>query len=131
MPKEKFMELVKLMEKLRGKEGCIWDKEQTIQSFAKHLEEEAGEVMHAVQSDDMENLREELGDLLWNIIFTCQIAKEDGLFGIKDVMQDVQEKIVNRHPHVFAGVKVKNRKEVEELYNKIKKEEKSEHKGTQ
>src|SRR3989338_10976377 len=98
MTGKKLEELTQMMKKLRGKKGCPWDQEQTIESFSKHLEEEAEEVMHAVKSGDMEELREELGDLLWNIVFICQIAQEQGLFDIKQVMEEVRQKIVRRNP---------------------------------
>ncbi|MDO8427759.1 MAG: MazG nucleotide pyrophosphohydrolase domain-containing protein [Candidatus Diapherotrites archaeon] len=128
MPGNKFEQLTKMMKRLRGKKGCPWDQEQTIESFSKHLEEEAEEVMHAVKTGDREELREELGDLLWNIVFICQIAQEQGLFDVKQVMEEVRQKIVRRHPHVFAGVKVKNSKEVMKLYKQIKKKEKADKK---
>jgi len=100
-----FDALVELMEFMRGPQGCPWDREQKISSFKKFLAEESGEALEAIEKEDYKNLCEELGDLLWHVIFISQIAKEEGLFSIEDVMDGLRKKIVRRHPHVFGDKK--------------------------
>lgn len=125
MQKNKFDELVELMEYMRSPKGCAWDRTQKIESFKEHFSNEVNEVVSAIEKNDPENLKEELGDLLWNIIFASQIAKEDKLFDIDDVMQELRKKIIRRHPHVFGDVKAETLEEVVEHYHRIKKEEKT------
>jgi tetrapyrrole methylase family protein/MazG family protein len=118
-----FNELVELMEKMRGPDGCPWDREQTLSDFSRHLREESEEALKAIEGRDYENLREELGDLLWHVIFMSQIAKEEGYFTIDDVMEGVKDKIVRRHPHVFGDVKAETADDVRRIYKKIKENE--------
>ncbi|MFH1787925.1 MAG: MazG nucleotide pyrophosphohydrolase domain-containing protein [Candidatus Altiarchaeota archaeon] len=120
----KFAELVELMDYMRGPSGCAWDKEQTIESFLKHLGNESDEVLDAIKNGDNDNLCEELGDLLWNIVFLAQIAKEKDLFEISDVLDGVKEKIIRRHPHVFGDKKITNPDEIVRQWHEIKKYEK-------
>ncbi len=120
----KFKELVDLMEYMRGPKGCAWDKEQTIEDFSKHLKNESDEVLEAISRKDYPNLREELGDLLWNIVFISQIALEEGFFTIEDVINDVNEKIVRRHPHVFGGERISDPDEIIRRWHEIKRDEK-------
>jgi tetrapyrrole methylase family protein / MazG family protein len=98
---EEFARLVKLMETLRSDEGCSWDKKQTTDSFKTFLLEEVYEVVDAIEKQNAKMLQEELGDLLFHIIFIAQICKEQRLFEIKDVINGVYQKMYNRHPHVF------------------------------
>ena len=121
---KEFAGLVELMVYMRGPDGCSWDKEQGIRDFAVHVANESEEVVAAIKAGDHENLREELGDLLWNIVFLSQIAREEGLFDIIDVMEDVREKIVRRHPHVFGDEKITDPDEIITQWHKIKAEEK-------
>lgn len=104
-----FQKLVEVMERLRGKKGCPWDKEQTRDSLKPFLLEEAHEVLEAIEEGDTEILKEELGDLLFQVIFHAQIAKERGEFNIEEVLTELTNKMVRRHPHVFSakGGKVK------------------------
>lgn len=125
MTEEDFNSLVKLMEHMRSPEGCAWDREQNLDSFKKHLAEEAEEAVQALENNDFENLKEELGDILWNILFISQIAKEEGRFDIYDVMRELKEKIVRRHPHVFGKEKAQTADEVMIHYRKAKEAEKS------
>ncbi|MFH1054901.1 MAG: MazG nucleotide pyrophosphohydrolase domain-containing protein [Candidatus Altiarchaeota archaeon] len=118
-----FEELVGLMSKMRGPEGCPWDREQTIDDFKVHLRNESKEALDAIKHKDYGNLREELGDLLWHILFISQIAKEEGRFTIDDVMVGLKKKIIRRHPHVFGGRKLNSPEEVMREYRKIKKAE--------
>jgi MazG family protein len=96
-----FLKLIKLMETLRSEKGCPWDRKQTTKAFKTFLLEEVYEVIEAIDNDDHKALKEELGDLLFHIVFISQICKENGLFGIDDVVNFVYDKMYNRHPHVF------------------------------
>ena len=104
--------LVEVMARLRGIDGCPWDREQDHLSLRKYILEEAYEVIEALDSQDMYNTCEELGDLLLQIVFHAQIASEGGRFNINDVVGGITEKMIRRHPHVFGGVKVENSAEV-------------------
>ncbi|MGA6993315.1 MAG: MazG nucleotide pyrophosphohydrolase domain-containing protein, partial [Candidatus Deferrimicrobiaceae bacterium] len=98
----KFQSLVDIMARLRGKGGCEWDRAQTHASLRQYLLEEAHEVVDAISRNDAGLLREELGDLLLQILFLAQIASDRGEFDISDVIDSITEKMVRRHPHVFA-----------------------------
>ncbi len=115
-----FDELVELMEYMRSERGCPWDREQKISSFKEHIKNESNEVTQAIEKKDYANLKEELGDLLWNIIFLAQVAREEGLFDVYDVMGDLRGKIIRRHPHVFGGVKAETPEEVLKVYYEAK-----------
>ncbi len=123
-----FEKLVGLVETLSGPKGCPWDREQTIKTLEKDLMSEAKEVALAIDNEDYKNLKEELGDLLWAIVFMAQIAKEEKLFDIGDVMRAVQKKMIRRHPHVFGSKKAANAAEAKKFFNEEKKKEK-EHKS--
>jgi len=97
-----FGDLVALMATLRGPEGCPWDREQTHSSISLNLLEEAYEAIDAIDRGDPAHLQEELGDVLLQVVFHCQMAAEAGQFQITDVLQELIEKLVGRHPHVFA-----------------------------
>jgi len=98
---EEFTRLAELMASLRGDQGCPWDKKQTEKAFRTFLLEEVYEVIDAIEKDDHEGLKEELGDVLFHILFIAQICKEKGLFDIRDVVTSAYTKMYNRHPHVF------------------------------
>lgn len=100
---EEFEKLVKIMETLRGPNGCEWDKAQTHESLKPYLVEEAYEVLNAVDMGDDAELMEELGDVLLQVIFHSQIASERGAFSIADVVRHLSAKLVRRHPHVFGN----------------------------
>lgn len=110
---------------LRGENGCAWDKEQTSTSLKPYLIEEAYEVYEAIEKGDSDNLKEELGDLLYQVYAHAQIKKEEGDFTIDDVAQGIVTKLVRRHPHVFGNETVKDAREVIERWEKIKKKEKA------
>src|SRR6202171_4864631 len=122
-----FSDLVALMERLRSVDGCPWDREQTYTTLAPMLIEEAYETFEAVQ-DALEGrpseLRDELGDLLFQIVFYAQLAKDRGDFSIADVTDAVYSKMVRRHPHVFADAKANSTTEVLQSWEAIKAEEK-------
>ena len=103
---EKFNELVNIIAKLRAPDGCKWDREQTHTSLKQNFIEETYEALDAIDDNDMKHLKEELGDVLLQVVLHAQIAKEEGAFDIDDVAQGISEKLVHRHPHVFADVKV-------------------------
>lgn len=103
-----FERLVELVEYLRSEEGCPWDREQTMESMIECLEEETEEVIRAVRRGDMENLREELGDLILQGVFYAQLARDRDLFDIEDVLRDLNRKLVRRHPHVFGEAVAEN-----------------------
>ncbi|MBI5188573.1 MAG: nucleoside triphosphate pyrophosphohydrolase [Nitrospirae bacterium] len=107
-----FKELIKIMEALRGKKGCPWDKEQTRESLKPFIIEEAYELIEAVDKGNPEKIKEELGDLLFHIVFQCQIAKEKDEFEISDVIEGIGKKMIARHPHVFGKADSKNTDEV-------------------
>ncbi|MEW6214462.1 MAG: nucleoside triphosphate pyrophosphohydrolase [Nitrospirota bacterium] len=107
-----FHELLKIMEELRGVKGCSWDKEQTRESLKPFIVEEAYELIEAIEEDNLEKIKEELGDLLFQIVFQCQIAKEKNEFEISDVIEEIGKKMIKRHPHVFGKADYKTEDEV-------------------
>lgn len=110
---------------LRAEKGCAWDRKQTPDSLKPYLIEEAYEVYDAIEKGDSDNLKEELGDLLYQVYFHAQIAKEEGRFTIDDVADEISQKLIRRHPHVFGNDSVKDADEVTEKWEKIKKKEKA------
>lgn len=118
-----FNDLLEIMDKLKGEDGCPWDKEQNHQSLKKYLIEESYEALEAIDENDEEKLTEELGDVLFQVVFHAAIGKEEGYFDISDVIKKICEKMVLRHPHVFADEKVKDSGEVLYNWDKIKKKE--------
>lgn len=121
-----FDDLVQIIEELRSDHGCPWDKEQTHESLKKCLADESQEVFDAIDHQDMENLCEELGDVLLQVMLNSQIAKEEGAFTIDDVIDGICKKMIRRHPHVFGDVKVNSPEESLALWNAIKMQEKAE-----
>lgn len=121
-----FFRLTTTVQELRSENGCPWDKRQTTTSLVKYLQSEFAELLTAIENRDTENLCEELGDLLFLIVMVSQINKEEGTFSIEQVLEGVTEKLIRRHPHVFAGVKISNEQELQEQWRKIKALEKSE-----
>lgn len=117
-------DLLKVMAKLRSPKGCPWDREQDHQSLRWHAVEEVYELLDAIESRDDHELEEELGDLLLQVVFHCQLAKERGAFDFEKVSRHITDKLVRRHPHVFGNIKVKDVDEVWANWEKIKKAEK-------
>lgn len=116
--------LAQVMDRLRGKDGCPWDRKQTFQSLKIFLIEEVYEVLEAIDGGSPAGIREELGDLLMHIFFLAQIAKERGEFDIYDVGRSAVTKMINRHPHVFGEAKVSTPEEVELNWSDLKRREK-------
>ncbi len=121
---KEFKDLVDIMATLRSKNGCQWDMEQTHKSLLPYLIEESHEAFDALDSGNDEWACEELGDLLLQIIFYCQIASENGSYSIKDVICGLSQKLIRRHPHVFADAVVENNQQLDEQWNRIKDGEK-------
>jgi MazG family protein len=117
-------DLLKVMARLRSPTGCPWDREQSHQTLRRHAIEEVYELIDAIEAGDDHEMAEELGDLLLQIVFHCQLAKERGAFDFEKVCRMIVEKLVRRHPHVFGTTKVKNVDEVWANWEKIKKAEK-------
>src|SRR5437867_1965571 len=115
--------LKQIMDRLRGTDGCPWDREQTYETLATFLLEETYEVLDAMRLGAPGVHREELGDLLFQIVFQCRIAKERGDFDIEDVMREIGDKIVRRHPHVFGEGRLKTADQVLAQWEQIKVEE--------
>lgn len=121
-----IQDFIELIAQLRHPEkGCPWDLKQNYESMIPCLIEETYEVIDAIQKKDIANLREELGDLLLQVVFFSQLASEDQYFNFDDVLNDVAEKIIRRHPHVFADAKAENEEEALARWNSIKALEKS------
>ena len=127
-PKYTYEEFVEIIETLRSENGCPWDREQTHESLRPCLMEETAEVLAAIRilnkTGDAENLKEELGDVLLQVVMHAQIAKEEELFTMEDVVNDVATKMVRRHPHVFGTIEVEGSDEVLQNWEEIKKKEK-------
>jgi len=123
MPNSEFEKLVEIMSALRGEKGCPWDKEQTRESLKPFLVEETYEVLEAIDERNPEKIKEELGDLLFQIVFHCQLAKERHEFDINDVIRKISEKMTGRHPHVFGEAQYETSEEVLRQWEERKKEE--------
>lgn len=126
--KYNYEDFLEIIETLRSENGCPWDRQQTHMSLRPCMAEEAAEVNAAIrilnETGSFENLREELGDVLLQVVMHAQIAKEEGLFAMEDVVSEVAEKMVRRHPHVFGNLSAKDSEEVLENWEEIKKKEK-------
>lgn len=118
---EKFAEIIAKLRDPNG--GCPWDLEQTYQTMPPHILEEAYEVVEAINQDDRKELKEELGDLLMQVVFLSQLAQEEGAFTLDDVIDGITDKIIRRHPHVFGEIKAENSDEVLKNWENIKQQE--------
>ncbi|MFN3534649.1 MAG: MazG family protein [Desulfatiglandales bacterium] len=119
-----FTELVEIIKTLRGPNGCPWDRAQTLKTAKEYVLEEAYELLDAVEKTDHKGVLEEAGDLLFQVLFLINLEEEEGSFHIKDVIRNVKEKMIRRHPHVFGNASVKDADEVLANWQKIKEEEK-------
>ena len=124
---ERLLDLVRVMQRLRGPGGCPWDAEQTHRSLGRHLLEEAHEALEAIDAGDPQRLREELGDVLLQVVFHAEMARQDGEYDVDDVAETITTKLVQRHPHVFGDVLVDSAAEVLVNWERIKQQEKGEH----
>ena len=117
-------ELIGVIGKLRSPEGCPWDRAQTHSSLRSNMLEEAYEAVDAIDDGDMPHLREELGDVLLQVLLHSQIASENGDFTIDDVAKELKDKLIHRHPHVFGNAHLETPDEVKDAWDKLKAEEK-------
>src|SRR5438874_10854942 len=122
-PGEWFAKLVAVQARLRAPKGCPWDREQTHQTLRTYLLEEAYEVLEALDAGNDAKFAEEMGDLLLQIVFHSQIAQEEGRFTVADVIREIHDKMIRRHPHVFGKTRAKNSAEVLRNWEQVKAEE--------
>jgi len=125
MPKKTLKDLKILAEKLRSETGCPWDRKQTIASMLEYIDEEVSEVRIAIENGDHKNLKEELGDVLFQIVMIAQIAKENKYFDLDQVVEGIYKKIKSRHTWVFGKDKAKTPEEALEMWKKNKEKEKN------
>lgn len=123
---EKFIDFLKIVARLRAPDGCLWDKKQTPQTFKTYLIEEAHELLEAIDTEAPDHIREELGDLLFQIVFLNNLYEEKNLFTMKDVIETISAKMVRRHPHVFGNEKIFSEKELRKKWHAIKSDENAE-----
>ncbi len=130
-PRRKMMEafdrLFKIMDELLAPGGCPWDREQTIESLRSTVLEETCELIEAIDLGDSEHIREELGDLAFNVVFFCRLGEKEGRFTTEEVLTGISEKLLRRHPHVFGDVKVGDTDEALVQWEAIKAKEKGAH----
>lgn len=122
-------ELIDVIAKLRAPDGCPWDRAQTHSSLRPNMIEEAYEAVDAIDDNDIPHLREELGDVLLQVLLHSQIASENGEFDIEDVAKELKDKLIHRHPHVFGNADFKTPDEVKKAWDILKAEEKTERKS--
>jgi tetrapyrrole methylase family protein / MazG family protein len=120
---QRLLDLVKVMARLRGPGGCPWDHEQTHATLARHLLEETHELLDAIDDDASDEIRDELGDLLLQVVFHAQISADEGRWDVDDVAQGLIAKLIHRHPHVFGDAEVSGADEVLTNWEKLKAEE--------
>ncbi|MCP3928573.1 MAG: nucleotide pyrophosphohydrolase [Bacteroidetes bacterium] len=116
--------LINIIKELRGISGCPWDKKQKPKTIIKYIEEEACELIEAIESQDTSNTCEETGDLLYLLIFLTEMHSEKNLYTFQDVINSIKSKLIRRHPHVFGKSQAKTDKELTEQWKNIKKQEK-------
>ena len=121
---ENLEKLIEVIRVLRSPEGCPWDREQTHDSLKRNMLEEAYEAVDAINANDMKHLKEELGDVLLQVLLHSQIASEENAFNIEDVAKELTDKLIHRHPHVFGDAKVDSADDVVTNWEKLKREEK-------
>ena len=120
-----FNNLLEIADILLGSNGCDWDKKQTFESLKKYFIEEINELSDGIDNKDDANISEELGDVLYLIIFLAKIAEKDKKFTLKEVIKNLIDKLTRRHPHVFSDTKVSNVQEIIDNWQSIKKQEKT------
>jgi nucleoside triphosphate diphosphatase len=120
-----FDELVAIMDRLREPGGCPWDRAQDLESFTPNIREELDELEEAIGEGDAKHICEELGDVIFNLVFVARLAKERGWFTMDDALAGIRDKIVRRHPHVFGDSTCSTPEEVLQQWARIKEEEKA------
>jgi len=126
---ERFDQIIKIMARLRGEGGCPWDRKQTHESLKPYLIEEAYEVLETIEAQDDPKLKEELGDVLLQVLFHSEIGQERGTFTIEDVLETLADKLIRRHPHVFGETTVSDANDVVHRWEEIKRQEKADRSG--
>ncbi len=124
--RQRFSTLVEIMQRLRGPNGCPWDRKQSFDTLKTYLLEETYEVLHAIDNRDWPELADELGDLLLQPVFIAQMASEQGLFDIGDSLEAINSKLVRRHPHIFGDASAETAEDVKKRWDEIKSQEKAE-----
>ncbi len=122
--KNTFGQLITLIETLRSPGGCPWDQKQTLDSLKRYLQEESTELLEAIDRDNSREICEELGDLLYIILFMCRIGHEENRFSYDDMLGGIQRKLIRRHPHVFADAPTGDEQMLRKQWERIKAEEK-------
>lgn len=125
---KEFDDLVKIIQTLRGENGCDWDKKQTFESMKKYILEEVYELFDAIENKNTGEIQEELGDILMHMTFLSQMAAEKNWFDIRSVLKTINKKLIARHPHVFSDTKVSGVEDILKNWEEIKKQEKQERK---
>ena len=120
---EKLSNLLQIVSRLRAPDGCPWDQKQTPQTFKAYIVEEAHELLEAIDSDDPRHICEELGDMLFQVIFLNNLYQEKNLFTLDDVIDSISEKMIRRHPHVFGDEKITSEQELRKKWHAIKAKE--------
>jgi len=126
---KEFDRLIEIADALHGPNGCPWDKKQTFQSLRSHVLEEVHELLDSIDEEDFKGMVEELGDILFQILFFAKLGEKSKTFTLEDIITIVSEKLVRRHPHVFGDLKVETSEEVIYHWERVKKEEKKERKS--
>ena len=127
MAETHFIQLCTILDTLLGPEGCPWDQKQTLQSLKEYVLEETCELIDAIEENDSDEMKEELGDLFFNVVFLAKVATKEGHFTLEETLQTISDKLIRRHPHIFAGgEKLNTPDEVLAQWEVIKKQEKSE-----
>jgi MazG family protein len=116
--------LISTVKQLRGPDGCPWDKRQSTESMVKYAKSEFEELLAAISSKDTDNICEEIGDLLFTLVMISEIEEEKGNFTLHTVISNITDKLIRRHPHVFADLEISTEEELREQWEKIKAEEK-------
>ncbi len=122
---QELHQLISTIKTLRGENGCPWDIRQTSKTLVKHLKSECNELIEAIEKEDHENICEESGDLLYLILMLTEINSEQSRYQLKDVICEVNSKLIRRHPHVFQGTPYENEEQLKEQWLKIKSQEKN------
>ncbi len=120
-----FALLLETVNKLVGEDGCPWDKKQTNLSIIKYLRSECDELIEGLENDDLDNISEELGDVLFVLLLTASINERNGHFDLNDVLEGINKKLIRRHPHVFEGTSYETEEDLVKQWNRIKAEEKA------
>ncbi|HPD57102.1 MAG TPA: nucleoside triphosphate pyrophosphohydrolase [Smithellaceae bacterium] len=127
----KIGDLISIIKQLRSPDGCPWDKKQKPADIGKYILEEAYEVVDALENKNVQNIKEELGDLLFQILFLAEMYEEESMFFLNDVITEIRDKMIRRHPHVFGDKKVDSVEAVKENWQKIKKMERANKKDSE